>query len=327
MSARRAGDTARDQVARLLVLVPFLHARGEVSVAEAAEVLGIDREQLVKDLKVLFMCGLPGGYPDDLIDVDLEALEGEGVIRVDNADYLARPVRFTPTEATALVVALRTMAEAAADTREVVERTIAKLERAGASAADRVHVADARPAEETADAGTVELLQGAIDRGHQVRLTYYVPTRDEETERVVDPRAVIRVGAAAYLDAWCHTAQDDRSFRVDRIQAAEELTTQVADPGARGRDLSAGWLAEGATRVTLRLAPPAQWIPEYYPVVASRPGPDGTLDVDLDVAGEPWLRQLVLRVAPHATVLGPQEFADSFHETARSALGLYPDRA
>ena len=45
---------------------------------------------------MLFLCGLPGGYPDDLIDVDLEALEGDGVIRVSNADYLARPLRLTP---------------------------------------------------------------------------------------------------------------------------------------------------------------------------------------------------------------------------------------
>ena len=47
------------------------------------------------------MCGLPGGYPDDLIDVDLDALEGpdgvrtDGVIRVSNADYLARPLRLS----------------------------------------------------------------------------------------------------------------------------------------------------------------------------------------------------------------------------------------
>ena len=60
------------------------------------------RTSCSNDLKVLFMCGLPGGYPDDLIDVDIDALEGpdglraDGVIRVSNADYLARPLRLTP---------------------------------------------------------------------------------------------------------------------------------------------------------------------------------------------------------------------------------------
>ena len=93
-----AASAAKDQVARLLTLVPFLHARGQIRLDDAATALGVPADQLVKDLKVLLMCGLPGGYPDDLIDVDLDALEGpeaDGVIRVSNADYLARPLRLT----------------------------------------------------------------------------------------------------------------------------------------------------------------------------------------------------------------------------------------
>ena len=79
------------------------------------------------------------GYPGDLIDVDLDALEepeGDGVIRVSNADYLSRPLRLTPTEATALIVALRALRGGAGDdTREVVDRVLAKLEAAVAEGA------------------------------------------------------------------------------------------------------------------------------------------------------------------------------------------------
>ena len=50
----------------------------------------------------------------------------------------------------------------------------------------------------------------------------------------------------------------------------------------------------------------------------SAPGPDGTLDVDLDVASESWLHQLLFRVAPHAPVVAPQEFAESFTASARA---------
>src|SRR3712207_6095013 len=111
MTGRRtASAAAKDQVARLLTLVPYLHARGQVRLEDAARVLDVTQEQVLSDLKVLFMCGLPGGYPDDLIDVDIEALEdpeSDGVIKVSNADYLARPMRLTATEASAVVVALR----------------------------------------------------------------------------------------------------------------------------------------------------------------------------------------------------------------------------
>src|SRR5215217_2072333 len=139
---KSAASGAKDQVARLLTLVPYLHSHPQVRLDETAAAVGSTPEQVVKDLGVLFMCGLPGGFPDDLIDVDLEALEDpdgggprpEGLIRVSNADYLARPLRLTPTEATAIIVALRAMrGSAGADTREVVDRTLAKLEAAAAA--------------------------------------------------------------------------------------------------------------------------------------------------------------------------------------------------
>lgn len=314
---------ARDQVGRLLALVPYLHQHGEVRISEAAQALGVDAAQLDKDLRVLFMCGLPGGFPDDLINVDLDALEGEGIIRVDNADYLARPVRFGPSEAAALVVALRAIEQSAsAETREVVARTLAKLEEAGAaSAAEQIHVS----AEDSPGADLLPVLQGAIDRGHQLEISYYVPSRDEQSSRIVEPRAITRVGDATYLDAWCHTAHGDRAFRLDRIVAADELAQTVSERAAQPRDLSGGWFrGEGETvAVTLRLQPDAQWVPEYYPVVDSTPGPDGTLDVVIDVAGESWLQQLLFRVAPHATVIAPREFAESFTANARAALRLY----
>lgn len=322
-TAKPVSHAAREQVGRLLALVPYLHQHGEVRISEAAAALGVDAAQLDKDLRVLFMCGLPGGYPDDLINVDLDALEGEGIIRVDNADYLARPVRFGPSEAAALVVALRAIEQSAsAETREVVARTLAKLEEAGAaSAAEQIHVTT----DDSPGADLLPVLQGAIDRGHQLEISYYVPSRDDQSSRIVEPRAITRVDDATYLDAWCHTANGDRAFRLDRIVTANELDEAVTDRAAAPRDLSAGWFrGDGETvAVTLRLQPAAQWVPEYYPVTESAPGPDGTLDVVIDVASESWLQQLLFRVAPHAAVVAPPEFAQSFTASARAALSLY----
>lgn len=319
-----SGDTAPDQVARLLALVPYLLARGEVRLDEAAEHFGIPPAQLDRDLRLLFMTGLSPGLPGDLIEVDIDALEGEGVIRVDNADYLARPIRFSPAEATALVVALRTLLEAAPeDAREVVERTLAKLEDvAGTDPASvlPLHVAEQR----AAGAEHVDALERAIAAGRQVEIAYHVPSRDEQSSRVVDPRAVARVENVLYLDAWCNSARDDRAFRLDRILSVTELDTPVGDAGARPRDLTGAWFAGRATiPVTLRLAPRAAWVVEYYPVVSTRSGPHDTLDVDLEVASEEWLSQLLLRLAPHATVVDPPELGEAFTRLARQTLGRY----
>ncbi len=328
-AARPAPNGAKDQVARLLTLVPFLHAHGQVRLEDAATALGVPAEQLVKDLKVLLMCGLPGGYPDDLIDVDLDALEGEdadGVIRVSNADYLARPLRLSPTEATAIIVALRALRNGARDeTREIVDRALAKLEAAAAegSAAPRIDPGDEPVVRD--ESGLRRTLQDATDRGRQVRLTYFVPSRDEESERTVDPRGVVTAHGFAYLDAWCHSAEAPRLFRLDRIHEAAVLETPVETPAEAPRDLGDGIFARSSdtTLVTLRLAAPARWVVEYYPVEAVRPHRDGSLDVDLLVADERWLQRLLLRLAPHARVVSPPEFTETFLAAARDTLRLY----
>jgi proteasome accessory factor C len=321
---------AKDQVARLLTLVPFLHAHDGVRLEEAAKALGIPSEQLLSDLKVLLMCGLPGGYPDDLIDVDLDALEGpeaDGVIRVSNAEYLARPLRLNPTEATAIIVALRALRGGARDdTREVVDRALAKLEAAAAegSAARLIDPGEEDP--DRQDLVRLEAdLQDAVARQRQVRLSYYVPSRDEQSERTVDPRGVVTAQGFSYLDAWDHNAEAPRLFRLDRIEAAEVLDAPVESEPEAPRDLSDGLFrqADDTTLVTLRVERPARWIVEYYPVEAVRSRRGGALEVDLLVADERWLQRLLLRLAPHARVLRPTAYDDAFTAAARAALSLY----
>jgi proteasome accessory factor C len=323
---------AKEQVSRLLTLVPYLHARGQVRLEEAASALHVEPDQLVRDLKVLLMCGLPGGYPDDLIDVDLDALEGpeaDGVIRVSNADYLARPLRLSPTEATAIIVALRALRNGAGDeTREVVDRALAKLEAAAAEGAAGGSAALIDPGEEsgTPDLARLEArLRDAAAARRQVRITYHVPSRDEQSERTVDPRGVVTAHGFAYLDAWCHSAEAPRLFRLDRIHEAEVLDVPIETAPEAPRDLADGLFARSVdtTTVTLVLEPEARWVVEYYPVESVRPQPDGRLEVDLLVADERWLQRLLLRLAPHARVVSPPEFTESFHAAARDALRLY----
>lgn len=321
---------AKDQVARLLTLVPYLHAHGQVRLDDAAAALGVEPAQLLGDLKVLLMCGLPGGYPDDLIDVDLDALEGpeaDGVIRVSNADYLARPLRLTPTEATAIIVALRALRSSASEeTREVVDRALAKLEAAAAegSAAPQIDPGEESP-QRLDQVRLEDDLHDAVARQRQVHLTYFVASRDEQSERTVDPRGVVTAHGFRYLDAWCHSAEAPRLFRLDRIRSATVLDTPIETAPEPPRDLSDGLFtrASDTTPVTLELDREARWIVEYYPVEAVRTRRGGRLEVDLLIADELWLQRLLLRLAPHARVTRPAELQDRFLEGARTTLNLY----
>lgn len=334
-SATRPAPGARDQVARLLTLVPFLHQRSQVRLGEAADLLGTTPDQVLGDLRVLFMCGLPGGLPDDLIDVDLDALEtpdggplADGLIRVENADYLSRPLRLSPTEASAVIVALHTLRSGSTpEVAALVDRVLAKLEVAVSASAEVRSVSVATTPDEAAEVALAAQLQRAAEEGRQVRLTYHVPSRDELSERVVDPHGVVTTGRFSYLDAWCHLADDDRLFRLDRITEADVLDTPRRTPRRAPRDVSDGAFdqrgEEGAVLATLRLEPASTWAIDYYPMKAVRPQPDGSVEVDMLISDPRWLDRLLLRLAPGAAVVAPQEFIQTFTTSAQRTLALY----
>lgn len=306
------------QLTRLLAMIPWLLQRPGVSVADAATEFGISEDQLRADLGLVFFCGLPGHLPDDLIDV---SLDGDSIV-VTNADTIARPLRLGPDEAVALITALRALADIPGPTRpEVVDRVIAKLESAAGDAADshrKVTVA-IEGAHQLA-----EPLRRALAERRRVRLRYYVPARDEVTERQVDPLRLLVAGGQTYLEGWCLAADDLRIFRLDRIESLEVLDTPVDErPAPPPRDLSQGIfdLAAAQWQVRLRLGPRARWLLDTYPVTVVSEEP--ALEVSLPVADLGWARQLVLRLGGDAEPLAPAELVDAVRDETARALEAY----
>ena len=273
MTTTPASNGAKDQVGRLLTLVPYLHARGAVRVDEAAADLGVSPTQLVSDLKVLFMCGLPGGYPDDLIDVDLDALEGEegdGVIRVSNADYLARPLRLSPTEATAMIVALRALRNGAADdTREVVDRTLAKLGGRGGRCASTRSSTPARTRWPTPEPGTAPMLEGAVARPASGAADLLRPRRATRSPSGWSTREAWSPPTASPTSTPSATAPRRRGCSGSTGSGRRGAGRRRSRPPPRRRATSptgSSSRSPDTILATVRLAPPARWVVEYYPV-------------------------------------------------------------
>jgi proteasome accessory factor C len=318
---------ARDQVGRLLALVPYIQSREDVPLEQAARDFGVKPAQIVQDLHVLWFCGLPGLGMGDLIDVDMEALEDEGVIRVSNADYLRRPLRLDSTEASALIVALRALREGGdAEVRPVVDRALAKLEAAAGEGAQLAARVDVHLPEDESD--LVHLrgrLERAVRERRQVRLGYYVPARDESTLRTVDPIALVTGEGHTYLDAWCHVAEGQRLFRLDRVSEAAVLESPAAEhPDVTPRDLSEVIFspADDALLVTLDLAPEARWVAEYYPVESTEETGD-RLRVRMRASDPTWMARLVLRLGGAATVVEPAGLRADVGARAAEALRNY----
>jgi proteasome accessory factor C len=316
---------AQTQVERMLALVPYLRAREGISVAEVARDFNVAPGQIVKDLNILWFCGLPDALPGDMIDVDMEALEGDGVVRLSNAEFLSRPLRLAPHEALALVVALRALRESAGDReRPAVDRALAKLESAAGEAAAAAEAVDIRV--DPVDPATRAAVDVALHDNRRMHLTYYVPGRDETTERDVDPLRLIISEGHAYLEAWDTGVQEVRFFRLDRMTAVDVLDERASPPAGAGRgDVSKGLFkaAEDDPAAVLELNRSARWMAEYYPIEDSTEMPDGRLRITLRIRDTEWLVRLVLRMGGGATVIAPREVADAVRERASAALANY----
>ncbi len=314
--------TSQAQVRRLLSLVPYLREHDGAAMADVARAFGISVRTLREDLNVLWMCGMPGLSPGDMIDIDMDAVEGEGVIHLSNADYLTRPLRLSTDEALALVLGLRTLREIAGPgQRAAVDRALRKLEAASGSAPTDQASVRVTAAQDEVGARVTEGLQSGL----RLDLTYDVPSRAETTRRMVDPLRVFVLEGYGYLEAWCYSATALRTFRLDRIPAAEVTEIPVAQHEVLLKDLTTGWFEtlQDAPLVTLDLAPEVSWVAEYYPTEATSSRPDGGLTVTLRVRDPGWLRALLLGLRGGATVVAPPGAGISAAEAAQEALDQY----
>lgn len=320
-------ESATARLTRLLTMVPWLLNRQGVDIAEAAKEFGVSTQQIESDLALLFVCGLPGGMPDDLIEAEWDS----GRVYLSNADTIARPLRLGLDEALTLIVGLRTLAQVPGIVdRAAIDRTLAKLEQAlgqgqaasAGAASSRIHV-DIAP---EAAPEHLAALRTALDEHRRVHLRYLVPSRDETTERDVDPMRLTNVDGRWYLEGWCHRSRDTRLFRLDRVESLEVLDIDgTPPPQARPRDLDAGLFQprQDDCVVTLRLEPEALWVTDYYPHEGAEPDEGGGATIRIRTPDTTWLRRLLWRLGGSARVLHPAALAREVEAGAREALRLY----
>ncbi|MBA8823694.1 proteasome accessory factor C [Saccharopolyspora lacisalsi] len=310
---------ANERLRRLLALVPYLLSRPGASVTEVAADFGVSRQRLRRDLELLWMCGLPGYGPGDLIDL---SFEGETVTVTYDAG-MRRPLRMTASEATSLLVALRALAETPGVTEaDAVRRALVKVEDAVGQARPTgvvVELAD----QDAATSGVQATARDATARGWALRMRYYTASRDEVTDRTVDPMRIVLVEGRAYLEAWCRRAEGVRLFRMDRIDGIDVLDEPAAPPTRA----APGDFSEGPFRplpdqpeAVLELEPEARWVAEYYPVDELTELSEGRVRVRMRYTDRAWMVRLVLGLGGRVRVVSPPELGTRARHRAYEAL-------
>jgi proteasome accessory factor C len=313
--------TSGERLRRLLALVPYVVSRKAVSLAETAAMFGMSERELIDDLNLAWCVELKDPQPYCPIDLSYEG----GEIVVSQAEAIERPLRLAADEASALLVALRMLEDVGGGDATVVESVIAKLVAATGGSADsasaHVSVVSAPDAE-----GHAERLRGALAARRRVHLRYYVPGRDEATERDVDPMRLLAVDGRTYLEGWCRRAEGVRTFRLDRVLGLTVLEVAASVPEtAQAVDVDAGLFQPSPSDVlvVLDVSAAGRWVPEYYPAESVQEQGDGWLRVSLRTPDTRWVRRQALRLGEECRVVAPASLAADVRAAAAAALALY----
>ena len=310
------------RLVRLLNMVPYFQANPSVTYAKAAADLGVNRKQLEQDLNQLWMCGLPGYTPGDLIDFEFVG----DTIKVTFSAGVDKPLRLTSPEATGLLVALRALAEIPGVLDPAAARSAtAKIEAAaGTVVDDDIPTAVDEPAPAESDvAGSV---REAVRDKRALAIEYYSASRDALSRRIVDPIRVVLVGDQSYLEGWCREAEGVRLFRFDRIVDVEVLDEVAAPPRpvTEAPPNTALFDADPSLpAATLLIGPRAAWMLEYFPMRILRELPDGYCEVAMTFAAEEWMTRLLLGFGSDVQVLEPLSLVGSVRRAATAALAAY----
>ena len=303
---------------RILLLLPYAIRNPGTTVEELSKRFDIPQGDLINDLNLVFLCGLPGYGPGDLIDVEFQ----NDRIFVRMADYFSAPLRLTPAEGLALyagaqaIAALPSMQQA-----ESLKRAVEKLGRALGADHEGDDAAAIKVNLEGGPPDHMQLLQQALSEGRQVEIEYVSSAGPDPTTRKVEPWGLVAARGRWYLVGMDLLRNDERMFRVDRMKSSKVLDEPATVPDDFDPERYKGAFIGGDDLpvVTLEISPEAaRWFDDYYPVSSSKELSDGWREIQLASSRERWAATVVLKLGKQVRNVSPDSVWAQAQQLARA---------
>lgn len=294
-----------EQTGRLLDLVPFLLSHQGISIEDLSAHFKVDKEAMLDDLNTLWMCGLPGYTPLELIDLNFDS----GYVTIRNAAPLARIRTMSSAEIVSLILGLDILRENSAS---LSEENLTKLDALSATLRSQVNV-NISVSDRSASSHRTIILQSIASRS-SVEIDYFSPTSDKKSKRVITPFHFFEDNGIEYLQAHCHLAQSSRTFRVDRISgctvvaAKEPVEATTSDTSAKVRALVTIHSLDRATIETLDLD-------------SEDVSPGSTVPVE--AYSPEWLIRAIMETESGLEIIEPASLREMIAKRVDAAIALY----
>lgn len=297
--------TPVERAARLLDLVPFISTHQGISLGELAQEFELTESEMLSDLNTLWMCGLPGYTPLELIDLEFES----GYVSIRNAEILQRVRLLTKQELVIILLGLDILKESFKETRldltVSVDSLIKKIKEIVGN------VATAAP---IVDSSHRAVISQAIQSRRDLKISYHSTIRDSVTDRIITPLDIDVDFGFEVLNAYCHSASGFRTFRLDNMKSVElgDLTSET--PQERLED-DFQWQLHITSRLRTSLerfreTPNVQEDPKEITVTAKSFSQD-------------WLLRSAVSTLGSVEVLEPQEARALIAKACEITLELY----
>lgn len=299
-------DNAISRVARAMDLIPYVSENPGIKIEDLAAKFGVTEKQILKDLELIFLCGLPGYTPYELIDLTFE----DGLVTIIDPQLFDKPRKFSETEGVIIILGLSLLRSSVVDEnqRQSIDRLIENL-----SAKFQVSLSTSI-AELEKPPLYAEILR-SIAKEVSLTIQYSSISEDIVTQRLIKPSRVSIKNGLYYLHAIDLEIDSDRVFRIDQIRSAVETKSEVVVQN--NKNLS-------TDDFIFELKITDQLITERYREIFTdiRNLNDHFL-VAGQVNNEQWLVRWVLSNCSEIEVIEPKMLKELLKNRAKSALALY----
>ena len=171
----------------------------------------------------------------------------------------------------------------------------------------------------------------AVMAGRRLEIAYAGRHRNRRTTREVSPLRLVFHRNNWYVDAWCHHADDFRTFAIDAIERATSLDKKVKRVSLKEVDLRLGggygiYKGERLQWATLHFdAQAAVWVAaeQWHPKQEGRSLQDGTYELRVPYSEPQELIMDVLRHGEQVEVIEPVALRSEVKRRLGLAAGRY----
>ena len=300
-------DTAAVRALRSMDLIPYVLENPGVSIAELSARFSVTQAQIESDLQLVFMCGLPGYTPYELIDVAFE----DGVVSIIDPQVLDKPRKFSSNEIVVIALGLKILI----DINQTNTTALTKLKQLSDKIAKLGSNKSILMAGDVSAFPFFEIISKGISEQRVLDLQYHSLTKDEITQRKVLPEKLYFLNGSLYLSAIDTDIDSDRVFKVDLIKECKI-----------GERVAGKKVLESSTETIVILdvqKSNRNFIERNSSIITAMQENGDLIRVHLQVSNLEWIKLSVLSNAPGITVISPEPLANAVKQSARDLLALY----